>query len=148
MRSISQPPAGLGAGCYLAGQLGFGGAVWVSGRREKGSSISGVELLLENRIFQHRKSEFTLLQIHSATWRKKGLQRCSRTAVQSEASRGLYCQTFKKVVSFRWRSSRLPEKSVSATVRFTSLSTDRERGGWLRLHMLYSEEKSVREAGI
>lgn len=68
--------------------------------------------------------------------------------MQSEASRGLYCQTFKKVVSFRWRSSRLPEKSVSATVRFTSLSTDRERGGWLRLHMLYSEEKSVREAGI
>lgn len=72
MRSISQPPAGLGAGCYLAGQLGFGGAVWVSGRREKGSSISGVELLLENRIFQHRESEFILLQIHSATWRKKG----------------------------------------------------------------------------
>lgn len=49
VRAISQPPAGLGAGCYLAGQLGFGGAVWVSGRTEKGPSISGVDLLLEKQ---------------------------------------------------------------------------------------------------
>lgn len=47
--AISQPPAGLGAGCYLAGQLDFGGAVWVSGRSEKGPSISGVDLLLEKQ---------------------------------------------------------------------------------------------------
>lgn len=49
VRLVSQPPAGLGAGCYLAGQLGFGGAVWVSGKSGKGSSILGVELLLENK---------------------------------------------------------------------------------------------------
>lgn len=58
-------------------------------------SISGVELLLENRDI------LTLeVRVHSPSdsqcyWRKKGLKRYSRTAVQSEASRGLYSQTIK-----------------------------------------------------
>lgn len=63
VRSISQPPAGLGAGCYLAGKLGFGAAVWVSGRSEKGSSISGAEPPLENRDISAWESDFIL---HSA----------------------------------------------------------------------------------
>lgn len=72
MRSISQPPAGLGAGCYLAGQLGFGGVVWVSGMSEKGSSISGAELLVENRDISAWESDFIVTEIHSNTGEKKG----------------------------------------------------------------------------
>lgn len=47
MRSIAQPPAGPGAGRYLAGRWAFGGAVWVSGTSEKKRSISGAEQQLE-----------------------------------------------------------------------------------------------------
>lgn len=70
--SISQPPACLGAGCYLAGQLAFGGAVWVSERSERGSSILGAEVLLENRDISVQESDFILPEIHSINGVKRG----------------------------------------------------------------------------
>lgn len=95
VRSISQPPAGLGAGCYLAGQLGFGGAVWVSGRSERGWSILGAELLLENRDILAQESDFILPEIHSSTRVKKVLltyegqtsQRCSWRPLEGPAAK-------------------------------------------------------------
>lgn len=97
--TTSQPPAGLGAGCYLAGQLGFGGVVWASGRSEKGWSISGAELLLENRDI----SDLILPEIHSVTGGEKGLWRQrkpQKPEVQFEATRGQYSQTFTACPSF------------------------------------------------
>lgn len=144
VRSISQPPAGLGAGCYLAGKLGFGAAVWVSGRSEKGSSISGAEPLLENRDISAWESDFIL---HSA-WDSQRLP--EREKIGSGGRKGhrkLRCSLRPlgghRQLHSRWRSSRLSEQSVNAalTANPTSVSTASRNGGWFWLHMLCSEEK-------
>lgn len=106
---------------YLAGQSGSGGAVWVSGRNERGWSISGVELLLENRDNSTRESDFTVPETQSVAGARRGRrgvgshtsQRCSVTPLEGSAAT---C-------------------SFSATVRSNSpstrVSTDGEKeAGW------------------
>lgn len=92
MRSVSETPVCLGAGRYLSGQLGFGAAVWVSERSGRGPSISGVELLLENRDISVVESE-----IHRITGEEnEGPLRHwgpYELRVQFEATRGLHGQT-------------------------------------------------------
>lgn len=152
--TTSQPPAGLGAGCYLAGQLGFGGVVWASGRSEKGWSISGAELLLENRDI----SDLILPEIHSVTGgEKKGCGGRESHRSPRCSSRPLGGNTAKHSplvpASLKWRRSRLSKQSVSATVSFNSPSNQSQHrqtdwGWFLFTHALREDSEKGWNSGV
>lgn len=126
--------------CYLVGQWGFGAAVWVSVRCEKGSSISGAEVLLENRNMS--ALDFNLSQ---NSWRKRGYfgtgghlsLRCRLRTL--EGSPSTHAEIVKEEHDYQ---SKVP----SASDRFNNQSQHRQRKGVYGLHMLYREEKPVIEA--